>query len=250
MGETYVSATGTGWSCAAAGPDVTCGLAAGLVANTTSPIISLVVALDPTLSPGPLSNTASVHSGGTPDPSPGGTSTDTSVVTGSADLSIVKSHTGTFVPGATASYTLQVANAGPSAAAGPVIVTDPLPAGETYVSALGTGWTCTAAGADVTCQLAAGLAAGSVGVPVAAAPITLTVAVGGAAYPSVSNTAEVTSSTSDPDTGNNSSTDVARSPWSMISPSSRPTPGRHWPVPTWPTRWPWATSGPPPTRAR
>jgi uncharacterized repeat protein (TIGR01451 family) len=210
MGETYVSATGTGWSCAAAGPDVTCGLAAGLVANTTSPIISLVVALDPTLSPGPLSNTASVHSGGTPDPSPGGTSTDTSVVTGSADLSIVKSHTGTFVPGATASYTLQVANAGPSAAAGPVIVTDPLPAGETYVSALGTGWTCTAAGADVTCQLAAGLAAGSVGVPVAAAPITLTVAVGGAAYPSVSNTAAVTSSTPDPDTGNNSSTDVAQ----------------------------------------
>jgi uncharacterized repeat protein (TIGR01451 family) len=209
-GEAYVSAAGTGWSCSAAGQDVTCGLAAGLVANTTSPLIDLVVALDPALSPGPLSNTASVHSGGTPDPSPGGSSTDTGTLTGSADLSIVKSHTGAFTPGGTDSYTLQVSNAGPSDAAGPVTVTDPLPAGESYVGASGTGWTCNAAGSAVTCQLAAGLAAGTVAVPAAATPITLTVAIDGAAYPSVSNTAAATSPTPDPDTGNNSSTDVAQ----------------------------------------
>jgi uncharacterized repeat protein (TIGR01451 family) len=189
---------------------VTCSLAAGLVVDTTSPVVSLVVALDPALLPGPLSNTAYVHSGGTTDPSPGGSSTDTSTLTGSADLSIVKSHTGDFTPGGTSSYTLQVANAGPSDAAGPVTVSDILPAGETYVSAIGTGWSCSAVGPDVTCQLAAGLAAGSVGLPVAAAPITLTVAVDGAAYPSVSNTATVTGPTPDPDTGNNSSTDVAQ----------------------------------------
>jgi uncharacterized repeat protein (TIGR01451 family)/fimbrial isopeptide formation D2 family protein len=209
-GEAYVSAIGSGWSCSATGPDVTCSLAAGLVVDTTSPVVSLVVALDPALLPGPLSNTAYVHSGGTTDPSPGGSSTDTSTLTGSADLSIVKSHTGDFTPGGTSSYTLQVANAGPSDAAGPVTVSDILPAGETYVSAIGTGWSCSAVGPDVTCQLAAGLAAGSVGLPVAAAPITLTVAVDGAAYPSVSNTATVTGPTPDPDTGNNSSTDVAQ----------------------------------------
>jgi uncharacterized repeat protein (TIGR01451 family) len=180
------------------------------VANTTSSVINLTVVIDPSLPPGPLSNTATVNSGGTPDPDPGATSTDTVTLTTSADLSIVKSHTGTFTPGTDASYTLQVDNAGPSDVAGPVTVTDPLPTGETFVSAGGTGWLCSNAGQLVTCQLAAGLPAGTSTSPSPAPPITLTVAVGGAAYPTVSNTASVSSTTPDPDPANNSSTDVAQ----------------------------------------
>jgi fimbrial isopeptide formation D2 family protein/uncharacterized repeat protein (TIGR01451 family) len=207
-GETFVSASGSGWTCSAAGPLVTCDLAAGLTADATSPVITLVVALDPSLTPGPIANTATVHAGPTTDPDPGATSTDTSTVTTSADLSIVKSHTGTFTPGSDATYTLQVADAGPSDAAGPVTVTDPLPAGETFVSAIGTGWACSAAGQTVTCQLAGGLASGTSTSPEPAAPITLTVAVGGGAYPTVSNTATVSSPTPDPNPADNSSTDV------------------------------------------
>ena len=207
-GETFVSAAGTGWACDDTS-GVTCALDAGLAADTTSALITLVVALDPALPPGPLVNTATVHPGPTTDPDPGDTSTDTTTLTTSADLSIVKSHTGPFTPGDDATYTLQVANAGPSDAAGPVTVTDPLPAGETFVSAAGTGWVCGATGGTVTCSLAAGLAAGTPGAPVAASPITLVVAVGGAAYPRVSNTATVAGPTPDPDPANNSSTDVA-----------------------------------------
>ena len=48
-------------------------------------------------------------------------------------------------------YQVDVANAGPSDAAA-VTVTDTLPAGVTFVSATGTGWTCTNAGnVSVTC---------------------------------------------------------------------------------------------------
>jgi uncharacterized repeat protein (TIGR01451 family) len=164
-GETFVSAGGTGWTCSDT-TEVTCSLAAGLVDGTTSAPITLTVVIDPSLPPGPLSNTATVNSGGTPDPDPGSTSTDTVTLTTSADLSIAKTHTGNFTPGQNASYDLQVDNAGPSDATGPVTVTDPLPAGETFVSAVGTGWVCTDAGRDVTCQLAAGLTLGTPGIPV------------------------------------------------------------------------------------
>jgi uncharacterized repeat protein (TIGR01451 family)/fimbrial isopeptide formation D2 family protein len=210
VGETFTSAGGTGWSCVDTN-EVTCSLGAGLVAGTTSTStpITLTVAIDPSLPPGPLSNTATVTSGGTPDPDPGATSTDTVTLTTSADLSIAKTHTGNFTPGQNASYDLQVDNAGPSDAAGPVTVTDTLPAGETFVSAVGTGWLCTATGQDINCQLATELTAGMPGSPQPAPPFSLTVAVGGAAYPTVSNTASVSSPTSDPDPANNSSTNVA-----------------------------------------
>jgi uncharacterized repeat protein (TIGR01451 family)/fimbrial isopeptide formation D2 family protein len=211
IAETFVSATGTGWVCTATGQNVTCSLALGLVTGGTSAPITMTVGIDPADVAATVINTATVHPGATTDPDlTNNTSTDTAPLTTSADLSIVKTHSGTFTPGgANATYSLAVANAGPSDAAGPVTVTDPLPTGETYVSATGTGWTCSATGQQVTCTLAAGLPAGTTLVPNAASPITLTVAVDGAAYPSVSNTATVASPTADPVSGNNTSTDVA-----------------------------------------
>jgi uncharacterized repeat protein (TIGR01451 family)/fimbrial isopeptide formation D2 family protein len=230
-GETYVSATGTGWDCteAPAGtpavPTVTCQLAAGLTVGTDSAPVTLTVALDPSLPAGTVDNTVTVTSGSTNDPDPGATATDTADVVPAAALALAKTHTGDLTPGADGTYTLQVTNAGPSDAAGPVTVTDPLPTGETFVSATGTGWVCTdqpatagsgsgasgsAASADtVTCTLADGLAAGTTAVPVAAPPITLTVAVGAAAYPSVTNTATVTSPTANPSPAGATASDTA-----------------------------------------
>src|SRR5256712_2190391 len=67
-------------------------------------------------------------------------------VTGSADLSITKTDNPDPVnAGATLTYTVTVTNSGPSTAAN-VQVTDNLPAGVTFQTASGTGWTCMQAG--------------------------------------------------------------------------------------------------------
>ncbi len=134
------------------------------------------------------------------------------------DLSITKSHSGSFSVGSNASYTLHVAN---ESGVQPVdyltTVSDTLPAGLTYVSATGTGWTCGAVGQLVTCSHAAPLASGA-----AFPDITLTVAVGNAAYPSVSNTATVSSAGStDNITSNNSATDVATVLGSTLATSTK-----------------------------
>ncbi len=101
-------------------------------------------------------------------------------------LSVAKSHTGSFVAGANASYTLVVTNNSLSAIAGTTTVTDTLPSGLAYVSATGTGWSCSAAGQVVTCTNGGGVAA-SASLPA----ITLTVAVAGSAGASIDNQAQV-----------------------------------------------------------
>jgi uncharacterized repeat protein (TIGR01451 family) len=71
------------------------------------------------------------------------------------DLSITKTHTGNFTGGQPGTYTLQVSNApsaGPVQAPDPITVTDTLPTELTFVSATGTGWSCSAAGQVVTCS--------------------------------------------------------------------------------------------------
>src|SRR2546425_1042351 len=75
---------------------------------------------------------------------------ETSVVIAQADLSITKTDNPDPVnAGATLTYTVTVTNGGPSTAAN-VQVTDNLPAGVTFQSASGTGWTCMQAGGVVT----------------------------------------------------------------------------------------------------
>lgn len=123
----------------------------------------------------------------------------------SVDLSITKTHTGTFVAGTNAVYTLHVANAlGVQRADYTVTVTDVLPASLTFVSGVGTGWSCAAAGQTVTCTHAGPLDPGQ-----AFADIALTVAVGGAALPSVINTASVSSPSFDLVPANNTVSDTA-----------------------------------------
>src|SRR3989442_928312 len=92
---------------------------------------------------------------------------ETSVVIAQADLSITKTDNPDPVnAGATLTYTVTVTNGGPSTAAN-VQVTDNLPAGVTFQSASGTGWTCMQAGGVVTPPPRRGGPAG-------AAPLTIT----------------------------------------------------------------------------
>ncbi|HEY6379052.1 MAG TPA: DUF11 domain-containing protein, partial [Candidatus Dormibacteraeota bacterium] len=202
VGLSFVSATGTGWTCSAVLAVVTCTHAAALVAGTDAAPITLTVSVASSVLPQVLVNSATVKSP-TADPNnDNNTATDPTQVVTSADISIVKSHTGSFTAGSQGTYTLQVHNAGPSDAAAPVTVTDPLPAGMSFVSGTGTGWSCGAAANVVTCTLATSLPSGG------NAPITLIVAVASGVTGSLTNSASVTSPTSDPNPNNNHSTDT------------------------------------------
>ncbi len=198
-GEIYVSATGTNWVCPAAPTTspFTCTLASGLAANQSAPPITLVVALAANTTES-LTNSAEVTSPtqGTP-----GDATVTTPIATSADLSITKTASAGFTPGHNSTYTLAIANNGPSDAAGPVTVNDTLPAGETYVSATpsDSDWTCTNSGQTVSCSAAGGM------VNTATETITLVVTIGGSAYPAVTNTATISSPTPDPNPANNTS---------------------------------------------
>ncbi len=201
-GMTFVSGGATnGWAaCSAVGQLVTCTRATGLAA-AASTSFPLVVAVAATTTAGSYDNVATV-SGPTFDPVPGNnTDTDPTTVTTSADLAIVKAVSGPVVAGRDVTWTLDVSNGGPSVARGPIVVTDDLPAGTTYVSATGTDWVCGENAGTVTCTRSADLGA------LASAPrITLVLALSPSALGNLVNTADVDGPTPDPNPVNDSST--------------------------------------------
>ncbi len=145
---------------------------------------------------GLLVNTATVTApAGAVDGDPTNNSaTSSAALTPSADLQITKAGPANAVAGTTIVYTITVTNAGPSDATG-VTLTDPTPAGLTFVSNAGN---CTTA---FPCDLGT-LPAG------ATRTITATFAIpSGYTTPNpIANTATVTSATPDGAVGNNSAT--------------------------------------------
>src|SRR5262249_5222290 len=117
-----------------------------------------------------------------------------------ADMQMTKTASSGFQVGQNRTYHLSVKNNGPLSATRPVTVSDTLPAGLTYVSGTGTGWSCSAVGSVVSCTSAGPVTSGTT-----MAAITLTVSVAAGAVPSVTNTASVASTTFDPNPANNSS---------------------------------------------
>lgn len=129
------------------------------------------------------------------------------------DLIITKTHTGNFVVGTNGTYTVGIRNIGGTASAGAYTVTDTLPAGLTFVSAAGTGWTCANAAQVVTCTNSTVIAAGASG-----ASITLVVTPGAGAVPTVTNRATVAGG-GDTVLTNNTTADVT-----IVSPLVPPVP--------------------------
>src|SRR5262249_25038208 len=102
-----------------------------------------------------------------------------------ADLTITKSHSGSFTQGQTgATYTISASNVGGGPSAGTVTVTDTLPAGLSATAIGGSGWSCGLS--SLTCTRGDTLAAGS-----SYPSITLTVNVASNAPSSVTNSAIV-----------------------------------------------------------
>jgi uncharacterized repeat protein (TIGR01451 family) len=120
------------------------------------------------------------------------------------DLTITKSHTGSFLQGQVgAAFTVTVSNTGSAPTSSPVTMSDSLPAGLTPTAAAGAGWVCNVAAQNVACTRSDALNNGA-----SYPSITLTVNVAPAAPPSLTNTATV-SGGGDVNTNNNTATDVA-----------------------------------------
>jgi len=197
-GLTFASATGTGWDCSTSTPTaVRCTRPDAQLA--TAYVITLTVDVTAPAYPS-VSNTATVGSD-TPDPISGNnSSTDVVSVPPLVDLTVAKTHSADFVTGQTGNYTITVTNNGPTDDPGIVTVTDVLPTGLTFVGGLGSGWTCSAAGQTVTCNRLGQLMA-------TPSSFTLTVAVGPAAEPGVTNTAVVSTPSPETDGTNNTASD-------------------------------------------
>jgi uncharacterized repeat protein (TIGR01451 family) len=171
---------------------------------TSTPTVTLTASATPTTS-GTPTLTATPSRTPTVTPTPGGGN--------SCDLSIGKtSSPNPVAPGQTLVYTLTVANAGPAAADG-VTVTDPLPAGTTFVSCTVSQGTCAgpAPGTNGTVVASLGTIPNGGG---AAITIQTTVT---APAGSIRNTATVTSTTPDDNPDNNTDSTV------VVSNSSIPT---------------------------
>ena len=110
-----------------------------------------------------------------------------------ADVALSMTANGAFAVGDTDSFTLTVLNNGPFPASPPLIVTDSLPAGLTFASSAGAGWTCTAAAQIVTCINPTALDGGG-----ATSNLTLNVTVGAGFVAGSTNSAAVTAQTDDP----------------------------------------------------
>lgn len=189
-GATFVSATGTGWSCTQTGNLVTC--TATTLAVGTVPVITITTKAPPY--GGTASDSVTV-TGTTPDPNTANNSASTSTtVTGSADLSVVVTGPANIAVGGTLTYTVTATNNG-TGTAGNVTVTDTLPAGATYTSATGTGWTCAQSGQVVTCSAPS--------LPTGAAPAITIIATAPATPGTITNPVTVASTTPDPNTTNN-----------------------------------------------
>lgn len=183
-----------------------------VVSATVDPITSetvLVVALADPIAPGgaapvltvnvtvhveaypSVDNVAVVTAAEPEDPStlPDNTSTDPVTVPPQSTLELTKTAVGAFEVGSDGHYRIEVENLGITEDPGPIVVTDVLPAGLGYRSATGAGVVCTETGGTVTCTSTSALAVGDT------LTIELVVSVGAAAYPTVVNTAVVTTPT-------------------------------------------------------
>ena len=195
-GLVYVDAAGSdpAWTVVAdpVAPDgtttVTATLTGDLAPATDAPTLSLTVtvtaaAYDEVINVG-------VVSADQPETDPtDNTSDDTVTVPPQSTLVVTKTALGGLQVGSKGTYVIAVTNDGPTEDPGPIVVTDVLPRGLTFVSATSASASCDASGQTVTCTVTGPLGVGET------ASITLVVKVGNAAYPEVTNTVTVTTPT-------------------------------------------------------
>src|SRR5690606_32614855 len=203
-GLELVAANGAGWTCEATDP-LRCVLTAPLAPDAEAPPIAVTVRVLPSAYP-VTENLADVTTT-TPETNADDNSDVERVeIPALADLGVVKTHRGQAKVGEQVTFDLVVTNHGPTPDPGPITVTDTLPEGLGFVAASGDGWVCdqlaARAGGTVDCEYAGTLSVGE------AVRFAVTAEVLPAAYPEVSNVAAVGSPSADPESENDTSTDV------------------------------------------
>ena len=201
----FVSASGSGWSCSHASGVVTCSRTGPHVVGAAIPPVTLVGTVN--ASGGTVTNSATVApaTGGTADPdNTDNTATFNVTVLPGADVRIAQKTVISALPavaGTNVSFRIQPRNSGPATATN-VVVTDPLPAGWTFVSASGTNWTCSNAANTVNCTRATMPTSAADDITViATAPANGAIAPAGQSF---TNTASISASSADPISSNNS----------------------------------------------
>jgi uncharacterized repeat protein (TIGR01451 family) len=193
-----------GWSVSFSGQTITAMRSDALAGSAAYPTLTLTVGVAANAAAS-VTNTATVSGGGEANAA-NNSASDVTPITQVADLTISKTHQGTFRPGDTAAtYSIVVSNVGGAPTTGPVTVTDVLPAALAPTAAdNGTinGWTVSFSGQTVTATRSDALAAGT-----SFPAFILTVSVASTAPPTVANTATVAGG-GEVNTANNSSTDV------------------------------------------
>ncbi|MCC7001605.1 MAG: DUF11 domain-containing protein, partial [Gemmatimonadaceae bacterium] len=199
----FVSGTGGGFTCAAAGQIVTCTRGTALAASASA-TITLTVSVAAAAAPN-VTNRAWVSGGGEPANLNGnnGSGDDPTVVIPSANLAITKSDGLTGVnQGSGLTYTIVASNAGPNAVVG-ATVTDNFPANITV-----SGWTCTAtAGSSCPASGTGNIAAAVNLLNGGSATFVVTATASGAGTITNTATIAVPAGTTDPVPGNNTATD-------------------------------------------
>jgi hypothetical protein len=176
---TYASYSGTGWSCSAAGQNVTCTNHAAVAQGSSYPTLDIDVNVATNASSS-LSNSVQVSGAGVTTTS----GNDTITVDPAPALAVSKTHTGTFAQGQNAQWNIAVSNTKTgSLTGGTVTVSDTLPTGYTLVNYSGTGWSCSGT-STVSCTSTQGVSGGA-----AYSTLVLTVSVPTSSPATVSNTA-------------------------------------------------------------
>jgi hypothetical protein len=147
--------TGSPWNCISVSQTLSCKSSNAIAAGSSYPLLILPVNVAGNASPSVNVSGFTFSGGGM---NTGSFSTDTIIIDPSASLAMVKSHSGTFTQGQTATWRLQVINQSATATGATdgstVTVVDTLPTGYTAASFTATGWACSGTGV-ITCTTTA-----------------------------------------------------------------------------------------------
>ncbi|WP_167230648.1 SdrD B-like domain-containing protein [Massilia rubra] len=194
---TYQSATGSGWSCGAAGQVVTC-TTPGAVKGALQLITINTKATGTTTGTITTTGVVTISGSATDFNNSNDASSVNTIITVGTDLAVTKTVSqGLVGSGQPVSFTLAPRNLGPMLATN-VVVSDSVPAGFVVIGATGTGWTCTVNGQNVSCTRPTYAVGDAQDIVVSATAPSVQ------AQTNATNTTTIGSDTPDGDTSNNS----------------------------------------------